>query len=1114
MSGKYVHGLPTFGQHPTILKNNHRGYDIHDNSHCLSDLKRLDNRFFPVQESFMETNLLALAIEDGFRVVLKSTSRGGQYNGPCPFCGGTDRFRIQPSQGAYGWFVCNQCGRKGSAVDYLIARRGLSKRDALAAVGWMPRDSSSPRFQVPDAVFDACLQWDEPPQRWQEGALDFCRHCQRLLWSERGRNALAYLRQRRLTDATIKAAQLGYHPQETYGPARVWGRAVRLPQGIVIPWMVEGKVWRLTVRDMRFATGSRRYTQVAGGSNGLYLADSLALKRPLAVMTEGELDALSVAQECGDRVAVVATGTTQGSHTPRWMAMLAQQAHVLIAFDAENTGDRAARWWMERLEHATRLRPWWKDVNQMLQDGADLREWLAMGLGEREAVHPLPIVPETATQCCRCGVEVEYYSDQGIAYCAQHWNEQAHPSLVSTQEQHLVVTCISPETFVREVRALAAHLHKAHVTQLALDLETTGLDMLEDKVISLALGTPRRVIVLDMRPYYHLPNEEQARWKEALAALLHLPGVTWIGHNLKFDWSFLNVHFGIRLQQVYDTMLVEHLVHGTGLLQGRVSVSLLETAKRYEIPITKEQRSWFIDLHQRSGEWDAPFPPEQLTYIVQDIDVPYRVAERQRLLLVEHASGPVAHLEHAALPAIAAMEVHGALTDQARWKQVLEGKRARQRVLEQGLIQELGAALHAAQEQTYQAQSEKYAAYQQALQAEEKRLMYTYAASNERGKQTWKAFCANGITTWAVHHPQPDKPKAPQERINLSSSEQLVAALAQMGVHVTSTKEEALEEHAGTYPVIARLLEWRKLSHFCSAFGENLLSFVRADGRIHANFNQVGAVSGRIICSGPNLQQIPKKRANEQEQEDIRRCFIAPPDSRLLTADLSNIELRILAEVSGDATMLRFFAEGKDLHAETAKLMFRLPPDTDTKKHLYKGVKVRDIAKTINFGLSYGMGAQGLAPRLDVSVEEARDLMHTYFATYTGVASWLRCTSQEALKQGYAATLAGRKRFFNVAGLDKSRRAAMERTAKNHPIQGTNADILKCALALLYETLPGEVHIILVVHDEIVLECPEELREGSIQVLKKAMVQACRDYLKVVHIPEPDVLDSPYWKKD
>jgi DNA polymerase I len=1062
----------------------------------------------------MKPNLLDFAMEDGFIVAATSMSRGGQWNGSCPFCGGTDRFRIQPSQGTYGWFACNQCGRKGSAVDYLILKRGLSKRDALAVVGWTPRDSGPPRFQIPDAVFDMRPQWDEPPQYWQEGALDFCQHCQRVLWSERGRDALAYLRHRGLTDATIKTAQLGYHPHETYGPARVWGRAVRLSPGIVIPWFFESRLWRLTLRDIRFTSGSRRYTQVAGGSNGLYLADSLALKRPLVVMTEGELDALSVAQECSDRVAVVATGTTQGSHTPRWVAMLAQQAQVLIAFDAEDTGDRAARWWMERLENAQRLRPWWKDVNQMLQDGADLPEWLATGLGEREAVQPLPTAPEIATRCCRCGAEVEYYSDQGIAYCARHWNERVRPSEVSAQEQSPVVTCTTSATFVKEICALVAHLRETHIPQLALDLETTGLNMHEDKVVSLALGTPRRVVVLDMRPYYDLPKEEQVRWREALAELLHLSGVTWIGHNLKFDWSFLNVHFGVRLGQVYDTMIVEQLVHGTGLLQGRVSASLLETAQRYDIAVTKDQRSWFINLHQRPEEWEAPFPEEQLTYIVQDIDVPYRIAEKQRPLLTQHVLEEVARLEHAALPAIAAMEVHGALIDQVRWKQALEGKRARQRALEQDLVQELGAALRKAQGQAYQVQSTRYAAYQQALRAEEKRLMYAYAASNERGKQTWKAFCAHGIATWSVQHPQPDKPKAPQERINLSSSEQLIEALAQIGVHVTSTKEEALEEHAGAHPVIARLLEWRKLSHFCSAFGENLLAFVRANGRIHANFNQTGAVSGRIICSGPNLQQIPKKQANNAEGEDIRQCFVAPPGSCLLTADLSNIELRILAEVSQDATMLRFFAEGRDLHAETAKLMFRLPPDTDTKKHLYKGVKVRDIAKTINFGLSYGMGAPGLAQRLDVSVEEARNLMHTYFATYTGVASWLRCTSQEALKRGYAATLAGRKRFFHVAGLDKSRRAAIERTAKNHPIQGTNADILKRALALLYETLLEKAHIILAVHDEIVLECPEELREEATRVLKRTMVQACRDYLKVVHIPEPDVFIGPYWKKD
>jgi DNA primase len=234
----------------------------------------------------MEKDLLALAEEDGFTVDATSRSRGGQWNGPCPFCGGKDRFRIQPYQGSYGWFACNQCGRKGSAIDYLILKRGLSKRDALAMVGWTPRKNSLPRFQIPGTALDARPHWDEPPQRWQEGALDFCQCCQRLLWSERGRDALAYLRQRGLTDATIKAAQLGYHPHEIYGPARVWGRAIRLPQGIVIPWTVEGKVWRLTIREMRFTSGSRRYSQVAGGSNGLYLADSLALKRPLVVMTE------------------------------------------------------------------------------------------------------------------------------------------------------------------------------------------------------------------------------------------------------------------------------------------------------------------------------------------------------------------------------------------------------------------------------------------------------------------------------------------------------------------------------------------------------------------------------------------------------------------------------------------------------------------------------------------------------------------------------------------------------------------------------------------------------------------------------------------------------------
>jgi DNA polymerase-1 len=193
--------------------------------------------------------------------------------------------------------------------------------------------------------------------------------------------------------------------------------------------------------------------------------------------------------------------------------------------------------------------------------------------------------------------------------------------------------------------------------------------------------------------------------------------------------------------------------------------------------------------------------------------------------------------------------------------------------------------------------------------------------------------------------------------------------------------------------------------------------------------------------------------------------------------------------------------------------MFRLLPDTNTKEHLYQGVVVREIAKTINYGLSYGMGAQSLAQRVNVSVEEARKLMRTYFQTYPGMDHWLRQAARQAQKRGYAASCYGRKRFLSFAGASQAERASMERMARNHPIQATNADILKRAMAFLYDILPSGVHVVLVVHDEIVLECPESLAKESIELLKSALVEACRADLKVVYIPEPEVLKEKYWKK-
>lgn len=326
-------------------------------------------------------DLLALVEQDGFRALARSTSRGGQYNGPCPWCGGRDRFRVQPHHGSYGWFACNVCGRKGSAVDYLMLKRGLSKREALLMVGWQPADGAELRLSLPASALEARPAWDEPSECWQEAAWDFARACRDTLWSPAGRAALDYLRGRGFSDATIRAAMLGYHAREEYGPASVWGqsRPLKLWQGVVIPWTVirTRQLWRLTIRDERVSEGVGRYRQVAGGSNGLYLSDTLSLHRPCTVLTEGEFDALAVAQVCGREVAVVASGTTQGGHTPRWLSLLSRQERVLVAFDGEEKGDLAANWWLSRLPNAQRLRPWSKDANVMLSAGLDLAAWIA-----------------------------------------------------------------------------------------------------------------------------------------------------------------------------------------------------------------------------------------------------------------------------------------------------------------------------------------------------------------------------------------------------------------------------------------------------------------------------------------------------------------------------------------------------------------------------------------------------------------------------------------------------------------------------------------------------------------------------------------------------------------
>jgi 5S rRNA maturation endonuclease (ribonuclease M5) len=283
-----------------------------------------------------------------------------------------------------------------------------------------------PHFTIPRHVLTGDIHptHQSPADDWQASGKAFVEYAVNLLWSEQGEPALEYLRGRGLKDETIKSAQLGYNPTEMLRPGVKWAREkpVKLWQGIAIPWFVGDELWRLSIRDER-AEADERYKQVAGGSNGLYMAFSLHFDRPV-VLVEGEFDALSVAQECGKAVSVVATGTTEGSHTAKWLAALARKDFVLVAFDADAAGDTAAKWWLERLESAHRIRPWWNDANQMLQDGIDLlNDWILPSLQSIQASQI--VIPEGCEVCAVCldlGKETPAALEfEELMYCSAHY---------------------------------------------------------------------------------------------------------------------------------------------------------------------------------------------------------------------------------------------------------------------------------------------------------------------------------------------------------------------------------------------------------------------------------------------------------------------------------------------------------------------------------------------------------------------------------------------------------------------------------------------------------------------------------------------------------------------
>ena len=301
-----------------------------------------------------------------------------------------------------------------------------------------------------------------------------------------------------------------------------------------------------------------------------------------------------------------------------------------------------------------------------------------------------------------------------------------------------------------------------------------------------------------------------------------------------------------------------------------------------------------------------------------------------------------------------------------------------------------------------------------------------------------------------------------------------------------STDAETLES-LREYPLVEDVLQYRAYQKLNSTYVEGLLKVIGEDGRIHSTFNQTEARTGRLSSDNPNLQNIPIRT---ELGSQLRAYFVAKPGCVLVDADYSQIELRILAHITGDEHMQQAFLNGEDIHRSTAAKIYGIPQSEVTPR-------LRSSAKAINFGIMYGKGAFSLGKDLGISVKEADTFLKTYLNTFPKVDGYMQNCIEHAKEKGYVETLFGRRRTLpELASTNFNVRASGERMARNTPIQGTAADVIKLAMVRVWKRLRDEKmasRLILTVHDELIVEAPEAEAEQAARILREEM-EGCVQY--------------------
>ncbi len=577
-----------------------------------------------------------------------------------------------------------------------------------------------------------------------------------------------------------------------------------------------------------------------------------------------------------------------------------------------------------------------------------------------------------------------------------------------------------------DLEAMLAELRAAGA--FALDTETTSLFPLESTLVGMSFSCRTGkawYVPFNLDPPV-LPGGTQALLA-ALEPLLTDPGVRRSGQNTKYDWLVL-AHQGLRLPPPdFDTMVASFSIHGAQLRHN------LDTLALHYFHIRKIPTKELLGTGKKQITMDQVPIKEVGEYACEDADVTWRLTKVLETELDDAGAQSLFHdLEMPLVPVLAAMEERGIRVDVA-WLDELAAS----------MEKELTTVVHGIQElagENCNVNSTKVLG-----EVLFEKLRIQDEAGVKRPKRT--------KTGWA-------------------------------------TDAETLSSKYGDVEIVRRLLEYREVSKLKSTYVDALPRYVNKDtGRIHGSFSQVSAATGRLASSDPNLQNIPVRTERGRE---IRKAFVPRASDEsgdwvLLAADYSQIELRVMAHLTGDEHMCRAFEEGQDIHAATAMRIFGVERDAITRE-------MRSQAKVINFGLLYGMGPQRLARETGFSVPEAREFIERYFSSFPTVRRWIDDLLAKARQTGYVETLLGRRRRVNDVNSTNSRaRAFAENAAVNTPVQGSAADIIKRAMIDLEAELAGSSlagRMLLQVHDELVLEVPLAQLEETREVVRRAMEEA------------------------